>query len=93
MSYWGYRVIKKKWNDDFTSFAVCEVYYDDDNKPTSWIWDKNVMNRYSYDELLTNIDHIKQAFDKPILEIVGDDEFLQEISLEDMSNDLTNGER
>lgn len=79
MSSWGYRVLKKKWNEEYTSYAVCEVYYDDDNKPTSWIWDKNVMNSYSYDELKSKIDTIKKAFEKPILEIIGDDESLQEI--------------
>ncbi|MFB9324495.1 hypothetical protein ACFFSY_00895 [Paenibacillus aurantiacus] len=87
MSRWGYRVLKKKWNEEFTSYAVCEVYYDDEDKPTSWTWDKNVMNRYSYEDLRSNIDLIRQAFEQPVLQIVGDDEFLQEINPEDASND------
>lgn len=82
MSHWNYRVLKKKWNENFTSFAVCEVYYDNEGKPTAWIWEKNVMNTYDYEGLKSNIDYIREAFDKPTLEIMGDDEYLVEIPSE-----------
>lgn len=79
MGFWNYRVLKKKWNEELTSYAVCEVYYDAEGKPSSWIWDKNIMNSYSYEELELNISVIQKAFEKPVLEIAGDDEFLIEI--------------
>lgn len=76
---WNYRVLKKKLSEDEDTFDVCEVYYDEDNKATSWAWGKNVLSGESLEELQDTLVRIQEAIKKPVLEIVGDDEGLIEI--------------
>ncbi|MFB7142894.1 hypothetical protein ACFCYN_25200 [Gottfriedia sp. NPDC056225] len=77
-TYWNYRVVKKKWDEDLVSYDICEVYYDNDI-PTSWIWGKNVLSGDSVEDLKWKLDVIQKAMEKPLLEIVGDDEVLVEV--------------
>ena len=76
---WNYRVLKKKLSDDEDTFDVCEVYYDENNKATSWAWGKNVLSGDSLEDLQDTLVRIQEAIKKPILEIIGDDEGLIEI--------------
>ncbi|CAM3412183.1 MULTISPECIES: hypothetical protein [Saccharibacillus] len=76
-TYWNYRIIKKDWGNGLISYEVCEVFYEND-KPTSWIWGKNVLNGDSKEHLEEQLRFIKYAFEKPVLEIVGNDEKLIE---------------
>jgi hypothetical protein len=77
-NYWNYRVVKKDWKNGYVSYDICEVYYEND-KPTSWIWGKNVLSGDSKVDLESILGTISKAFEKPVLEIVGDDEGLIEI--------------
>lgn len=76
---WNYRVLKKKLSEDEDTFDVCEVYYDEHDKATSWAWGKNVLSGESLEELQETLVRIQEAIQKPVLEIVGDDEGLIEI--------------
>jgi hypothetical protein len=77
-NYWNYRVVKKIWENGLVSYDVCEVYYEND-KPTSWIWGKNVLSGESKVGLEMTLNSVQKAFTKPVLEIIGDDEELVEI--------------
>ncbi|ULO09446.1 hypothetical protein H1230_12095 [Paenibacillus sp. 19GGS1-52] len=77
--YWNYRVLKKDWKNGLVSYDVCEVYYDNDI-PTSWIWGKNILSGESKADLEWRLNNsILKAFEKPVLEIIGDDEGLVEV--------------
>jgi hypothetical protein len=77
--YWDYRVLKKDWETGLVSYDVCEVYYENDI-PTSWIWGKNVLSGESKEDLELRLNNsILKAFEKPVLEIIGDDEGLVEV--------------
>ncbi|MCF2946456.1 hypothetical protein [Paenibacillus tarimensis] len=78
-TYWNYRIIKKDWGNGLISYEICEVFYEND-KPTSWIWGKNVLNGDSKEHLEEQLLFIKYAFEKPVLEIVENDERLIEAS-------------
>jgi hypothetical protein len=66
--HWNYRIVKENGN-----YEVREVYYTKDNEATSWTvsatiilsWDNN------YEELHGTYKLIGSAFEKPILEVVG----------------------
>lgn len=70
MSHWNYRVIKRQFEDDEVSFDVCEVYYNAEGKPTSWISDKNVLSQDSMEDLQETMKRVEEAMRKPILEMV-----------------------
>ena len=73
MHYWNYRVVKKKNPDTGeTYFEVCEVYYDKEDRPHSWTEDKNLLVYEELDEVREAYKEIQTAFDKPVLEVVGD---------------------
>ncbi|MGO4699585.1 hypothetical protein AB4Z50_35760 [Paenibacillus sp. 2TAB26] len=77
--FWNYRVLKKDWENGLVSYDVCEVYYENDI-PTSWIWGKNVLSGESKEDLEWRLNNsILKAFEKPVLEIIGDDEGLVEV--------------
>lgn len=76
---WNYRVVKKKLSEEEDTFDVCEVYYDEDGKPTSWAWGKNILSADSFEELQDILVRVQEAIKKPVLEIVGDEEGLVEI--------------
>ncbi|GAB6422700.1 hypothetical protein bcgnr5372_26180 [Bacillus luti] len=65
---WNYRVVKKKLTEDEDTFDVCEVYYDDKGKPTSYALNKNVLSQDSFDDLLWAYKEIEKAYNAPILE-------------------------
>lgn len=77
-NYWNYRVVKKDWKNGLISYEICEVYYENDI-PTSWIWGKNVLSGESKEDLKETLRTVSKAFEKPVLEIVGDDEGLVEV--------------
>lgn len=76
--YWNYRILKKDWKNGLISYEICEVFYEND-EPDSWIWGKNVLSGDSKEHLEERLISIKRAFEKPVLEIVGDDEKLIEV--------------
>lgn len=70
MSYWNYRVIRKRHLDsDNISYQVYEVYYDDKGKVESWT--ENPVEPYgeTAEELREDIRYFLQAFRRPILEL------------------------
>ncbi|MGC6588431.1 hypothetical protein ACPV3A_26245 [Paenibacillus sp. Dod16] len=75
--YWDYRIVKKDWKNGLISYDIYEVYYEND-KPDSWIWGKNVLSGDSKEHLEERLISINKAFEKPVLEVVGDDEKLIE---------------
>ncbi|MCQ4085867.1 hypothetical protein [Saccharibacillus sp. JS10] len=68
-SYWNYRVVKYQAGEgEFVEdvFEVCEVYYTDD-KPHSFIKDKNPLNQESVDNIVNVLSRISEAISKPVL--------------------------
>jgi hypothetical protein len=76
---WNYRVLRKKFGEEYVC-EICEVYYNEEGIPDSWIWGKNVMSGDSLDDLEDTINKINVAMKKPVLEVVGEDEYLKELS-------------
>jgi len=75
MSYWNYRVIRKRHLDsDNISYQVYEVYYDDKGKVESWT--ENPVEPYgeTAEELREDIRYFLQAFRRPILELKEENE-------------------
>lgn len=80
---WNYRVIKNILSNEELSFEVCEVYYNEEGLPISWSSEKNVLSQDSFEDLEDSLVRIKEAMDKPVLEIitVGEDTFLKELQI------------
>ncbi|WCF11751.1 hypothetical protein NDS46_30875 (plasmid) [Paenibacillus thiaminolyticus] len=69
---WNFRIVKKKLNQDEDTYDVCEVYYDEKGNPISYAPDKNVLSHYSFKDLQWAYKEIKKAYNKPVLEDIGD---------------------
>jgi len=69
MSHWNHRVLKKVIHGE-TTFAIHEIYYNDDCKPVSWIEDSVPPSGYTLEDLKVSFEYQKRAFEKPLLEIV-----------------------
>lgn len=70
MSYWNYRVIRKRHLDsNNVSYQVHEVYYDDEGNVESWT--ENPVEPYgeTAEALREEIRYFLQAFRRPILEL------------------------
>ena len=64
---WNYRIIKKKWAEDYTEFAVHEVYYDDDGKPTAVTETSVYPIGETEEELHRDFKNYSRAFTEPVL--------------------------
>lgn len=72
-SHWDYRVVRSL---DRNEYFIAEVYYDGDK--VSWVDDsRNALRWDRYDDLKGTVDLIQQAFDKPLLEVTGDDRLVE----------------
>lgn len=74
MSSWNYRVIKKATvfhGEPY--FEIHEVYYAEDNNEIAY-WSSDPMTPFgeTAEELATDLKHMAEAFNKPILELVND---------------------
>lgn len=77
MSHWNYRVI---YNG--CSYQIYEVYYDNNDKPTSWLESPGSPYGESLDELKEDFLLMAKAFERPALLLVknNDEEELIESS-------------
>ena len=66
MSYWNYRVLATK-HDNEVYFQVHEVYYTDDNIPSSYTSDPITIGGDGIKEMKWQINRIKECLKKPIL--------------------------
>jgi hypothetical protein len=66
---WNYRIIVVMDEDDDAEMSIHEVYYDDNNKPTSWSDEAFKLEAiaYSVDEAREHVEKILKAFDRPAL--------------------------
>lgn len=71
MAYWNYRVLKHGEGEG-TYFEVSEVYYDENDRPTSWIEGKNPFVQDSVKDMEHVIELIKLGLSKSVLNVVGD---------------------
>jgi hypothetical protein len=72
MNGWNYRVIKAEKQGEIY-FTISEVYYDDKDCPVGWVeCKKNALVWEEYESLKETISLLSEAFDKPILHVVGD---------------------
>jgi hypothetical protein len=69
-SYWNYRVIRKEYSGEFYG-AVHRVFYNGEDRITNWTEDACSPFGEDADELNTDIDMMKAALKKPVLEIRG----------------------
>ncbi|MED4883162.1 hypothetical protein [Bacillus smithii] len=80
--FWNYRVIKKKNEYDDPYYEVCEVYYNEENKPYMWTNDKHLLCCEELNDLKTVFQEIQKAFEKPVLEFIDDEhDLLREIDV------------
>jgi hypothetical protein len=68
MATWNYRVLERadKKSGDKT-FAIHEVYYNDEDKPDGCTKNAVAPMGESLEELKDDMDHYRQALEKPIL--------------------------
>lgn len=76
---WNYRIVKEMnkfptkttHGEDvyYITHSIKEVYYDDDNKPYSWS-DTDLICGETIEDCKNMLELHKEAFDKPVLEIV-----------------------
>lgn len=70
---WNYRVLEvSKYNETmdmtYTTYAIHEVYYDDDGNIEGWTMDYMSLNNYeSVDDMKGSMTLMMKAFEKPIL--------------------------
>ena len=68
MSYWNYRVIARKYDDNYVEFGIYETYYDEDDKPHSISSDEMSPHGETLAELTDDLYKMKQALEKPVLQ-------------------------
>jgi hypothetical protein len=68
---WNYRVIRYPETED-SAFAIHEVYYDKEGRPTSWAENPIAPLGDNLLELRAEVEYMLEAFDKPVLTIVDD---------------------
>jgi len=68
MSHWNHRVLKRIINGEPT-FAIHEIYYNNDCKPVSWTQVSVAPLGETLEGLKADFDIQKKAFEKPLLEI------------------------
>lgn len=75
MNYWNYRVIRTSFNigesSPFFEYHIHEVYYDGNDKPTSWTKDPIGPSGDTLEGLEWDVKSLQEAFTKPVLEIQG----------------------
>ena len=70
--FWNYRVIRMYEKESGTTYhEVFEVYYNEEGNPQAFAESHNVVVDESLEELQETFNAIKEAFDKPVLELVG----------------------
>jgi len=77
---WNYRIIQTNYkpdgfDDEYTAYAIHEVYYNEDGEPDSWTLRSMSLDNYeSVEELEESMKLMMNAFKKPVLiEIVDSD--------------------
>lgn len=70
---WNYRVVKEE-----EVYTIREVFYHEDKRPHSWTVDACYPAGDDLDELIGDIQHMQEAFERPILHVNGD-ELIEEI--------------
>jgi hypothetical protein len=71
MMHWNYRIVQdNNGGDDW--YSLREVYYRKDNKP--WAWTEEPMEPMgdTIDELRGDFEAMKEAFERPMLVVDGD---------------------
>ena len=77
LKYWNYRIVKE--ND---SYSIREVYYNSNDKPTSWTKDADFLWTENVEDLNSILEMMIKGTKKPILEVKTkgkDKEYLEEI--------------
>ena len=65
---WNHRVIRRRYETGEEYFAIHEVYYDNDGKPSSVTTLPVAIFEDSINDLAITIDHIRECLDKPVLD-------------------------
>lgn len=73
MSSWDYRVVQSA---DGAEYFIAEVHYDGDR--LSWVDDSRDILRWAeYQHLKSTVEHIRQAFDQPLLRVTDDERLIE----------------
>jgi hypothetical protein len=68
MTHWNHRVIKKEYpEEDYTEFAIKEVYYNEDQSIYAWTEDPCRVHGESLESLRQFLERCLKALDQPIL--------------------------
>lgn len=67
MSSWNYRVVKRKSPNDIITFAIHEVFYDDNDIPASITDTPSWPLGDTLEELKKDLEHYQKALFKPVL--------------------------
>jgi len=69
---WNYRVLRRKYKsntgEDLEVYNIHEVYYDDNDNPTSSTVEPMYPQGETRDELIADIDHMRRAYLMPVLD-------------------------
>lgn len=73
-SHWNYRVIKTTYNingDPQYTYAVHEVYYDENKFPDLWTKEPVAFSGDSVEDLNLFVEYLQKALKAPVLEVTG----------------------
>ena len=65
--YWNYRVLKFNCNTDQEYYCICETFYDANNEVVAISDELKKVIGCSKNDLLLNITHMVEAFEKKVL--------------------------
>ena len=65
---WNYRVLSRKDSDDMKTFAIHEVYYDEEGTPTSCTLEAVSPMGETLEELQADMQYYNKALENPVLD-------------------------
>lgn len=71
-SSWNYRILM--WKNIFTYYQIHEVYYNGNDEITDWSADAVTVGGDTLQELYSDLEMQKEAFDKPVLVVTETDD-------------------
>lgn len=77
MTHWNHRVVKKYYDEDYTEFAIKEVYYNEDKSIYAWMEEPCRVHGESLESLRQFLERCLKALDQPVL-VDGEVEFVDD---------------
>ena len=68
---WNYRVTRRRFGGDARVWEIREVYYDKKGRVKAWSKDAQFPFGETYLDLSFDLDHMREAFTRPVLDLDG----------------------